>query len=159
MSNIYRMENADGEIRRERSMTTFHYSGEVYWDLDGFHFVFDESGRGPRRDWDFQGVARNAAERFVLESYRSPVLVVDETQGDLFIWIYGTKRCDRCHGTGHVAPGADTSPCRSCDGLGETDSRGGRFLGEQRAALERWREMLTVAMADGRRWYVRECVV
>jgi hypothetical protein len=117
MSNTYKMTSAKGEVRRERSLTTFHYSGDVYFDLDGFHFLSDNSSRGPRRDWDFEGHARNAAERLVIESYGSPVLVVDETQGDLFVGIYGIKSCHQCSGSGTTGY-PERTECDWCYGLG-----------------------------------------
>lgn len=99
MSNTYKLTNAKGEVRRVRSLTQFHVSGEVYYDLDGFHFRDDFDERAPRSSWDHEGYVRNAAERFVLESYKAPVLVVDETQGDLFIGIYGAEYAHDWDGT------------------------------------------------------------
>lgn len=128
MSNIYRMENARGEVRRARSLTTFHEAGDVYYDLDGFHFINEESMRMPRRDWDWEGRTRNAAERFVIESHNSPVLVVDETQGDLFVGIYGIKDCEQRCGGG----------CKFCDATGLVDRRGSPLYGENLEALKRW---------------------
>lgn len=97
MANTYRMVNAEGAVRRRRSLTTFHEAGDVYFDIDGFHFLSDRSGRGPRGTWEHVGFASNAAERFALESYGAPVLVVDETDSDRFVGIYGAKRLTTYH--------------------------------------------------------------
>ena len=59
MSNTYRLENARGEVRRERSLTTFRESGDVYYDLDGFHFINGPvASRMPRNDWRLGEVPR-----------------------------------------------------------------------------------------------------
>ena len=64
----------------------------------------------------------------MIESYRSPVLVVDETQGDLFVGIYGIKHCEQRCGGG----------CKYCGDTGWVDRRGAPFYGENLEALERW---------------------
>lgn len=83
MANTYRMTAATGETRRVRSSR-----------FDSFPEWPKHIRPDPSDNLDFS--AMNAAEKFAYKT-ASPVLVVDETDGDRFVGIYGAGQLEPGH--------------------------------------------------------------